>query len=258
MDIPAHTEKPPMVRERQPVAVKDKAYSHRPMAKPKESFRHRAAVLLARVGLGATVVAGGAGAFHHVTGVELGGSVPLGATSDTLQSTAMDEIVKLSGMSASQETNPNIIKVGDLHPGKPPTEKLNGTVTVIIDKEDNLPVPRTSPHIDGADNATSWLQISEINNQSVTKATDSNGQVELILTDPLITTNDSGIGSWVTVVGADGKPLYLFAGQETAGIVKEQPRGGKEDVFSPVPPTANALDFGKVSFQNAPPPTTTP
>jgi len=168
------------------------------------------------------------------------------------------KVIEGQSLTPSPEVKANIIKVGDLHPGKPPTKNLNGTVTIIIDKEDNLPVPRTSPLIDGADNATSWLQISKVNNQSITKAADSNGQVELVLTNPLITPTDSGIGSWVTMVGADEKPLYLFAGQETAGIVKEAPRGGKEDVFSPVPPTANALDFGKVSFQDTPQPTTAP
>jgi len=151
------------------------------------------------------------------------------------------------------ETKPDAIRVADLRPDNPITEKLNGKVMIIIDKEDNLPVPRTSTSVsDSGDNASSWLQISELNGQSITQAVDSNRKIELVLTNPLIYRNASGIGMWVTAVDTDGKALYFLAGQETAGKVMVEPRGGKERVFGDVPPDANAYDYGHVSFQTTP------
>lgn len=94
---PKNNERPPMVHRETPSGNSNKDYSRRPMAKPKESFRHKTAVLLAKiglVGLGATVVAGGV---HHVTDVDVG------VASDTIQSGAMDELVKLSISSGPQQ-----------------------------------------------------------------------------------------------------------------------------------------------------------
>ena len=151
------------------------------------------------------------------------------------------------------EIKPDIIRVSDLRPDNPIMEKLNGKVMIIIDQEDNLPVPRTSTSVsDSGDNASSWLQISELNGQSITQALDSNRKIELVLTDPLVYRNKSGIGMWVVGVGADKKPLYVLAGQETAGKVMVEPRGGKEPVFGDVSPDANVYDYGHVSFQNTP------
>jgi hypothetical protein len=100
---PRNTERPPMVHKETPSANSSRDYSRRPMVSKKESFTHKAAVLLAKIGLGATVAVGGAGAVHHVTGVELGGPIPVGAVSDTIQSGAMDQLVKLSISSGPQQ-----------------------------------------------------------------------------------------------------------------------------------------------------------
>lgn len=154
------------------------------------------------------------------------------------------------------ETKTEGIRIGDLDPHKPPTERLNGKVIIKINKDSNFPTPRTSPGIQNQEeiNAISWQQIPEINGESITSATDSNGQIVMELTDPLITRGlnpDDGnpaTGIWITVVGKDNKPLYFSASQQTAGFVKLEPKGG-ENIFEPVSADDNALDFGHVKLE---------
>ena len=130
-----------------------------------------------------------------------------------------------------------------------------------INNENDIPAPRTDPSTLDRLNlyGGGWESISKLNGASIADAVNSNGQRELVLTDPLITRSanpDNGsfdTGIWITVVGPDGKPLYILAGQQTAGLVMLMPKTqGNQDIFEPVPPDANALDFGKVSFQNTP------
>lgn len=62
-----------------------------PMVSKKPGLSRRIQIGLAKLGLITTVAAGGAGVTHHVTGVELGGPIPVGAAADGLVKLANNE-----------------------------------------------------------------------------------------------------------------------------------------------------------------------
>jgi len=98
---PRNSERPPMAYPQEP---KPDIRSERlPMASKKSGLSRRIQIGLAKLGLITTVAAGGAGAVHHVTGVELGGPIPVGAAADTVGSAAVDGLVKLANSEPQQE-----------------------------------------------------------------------------------------------------------------------------------------------------------
>jgi len=133
---PKNNERPPMVHRETPSGNSNKDYSRRPMVKPRESFSHKAAILLAKIGLGATVATGGAGAIHHATNFELGGPVPVGATSDIIQSGVMDKIVELSISSGPQQEQKDLDQEKAITEAlfKPTEVMLKGQIEVDIAK----------------------------------------------------------------------------------------------------------------------------
>jgi hypothetical protein len=177
-----------------------------------------------------------------------------------VQFPAPTQIIEGQNPRPTSETNPDNIRIGDLNPNHPTTKKLNGIVMIKIKEGSNLPTPRTDPSVENHEplfNVGSWPGILEINGQPIAEAVDSNGIIELVLTDPLITSGynpdnqDKNTGTWITVI-SQGKPLYFSASQETAGLVMVEPRGGNKPIFEAVDPNANALDYGHVTFKNAP------
>lgn len=108
----------------------------RPMAKPKESFRHKAAVLLAKVGLGATVLTGGAGAVHHVTGADLPSPLPpIAGAADTVESTAVDAFVKLANDEPKQEqANIDYEKAQTDKMFRPTDTRVGGQIEIEVSK----------------------------------------------------------------------------------------------------------------------------
>lgn len=76
----------------------------RPMAKPRESLKHKAAVLFAKFGLFSIAATGGAGVAHHVTGFELPPPLPpVAGAADAVESKAVDAFVKLANDEPKQE-----------------------------------------------------------------------------------------------------------------------------------------------------------
>lgn len=194
-----------------------------------------------------------------ITGANLLKNNPQPGNNEISSPAPTTQVIEKPNPTINPETSQDKITVGELNPNKPPTEKLNGIVMIKINNDKDVPAVRTSP--DNLDDSNlygaGWSSLSELNGVSIDKAVNSNGQIELVLTDPLITrsvnpddgSKDSGI--WITAV-SEGKPVYFFAGQATAGLVMIEPTGGSKKLFESVSASDNALDFGKVNFQNTP------
>lgn len=94
-------ERPPMAHPQPPTP--DRSNERPPMVSKKPGLSRRIQIGLAKLGLITTVAAGGAGAVHHVTGVELGGPIPVGAAADTVESIAVDKLSNLMNSEPQQE-----------------------------------------------------------------------------------------------------------------------------------------------------------
>lgn len=151
------------------------------------------------------------------------------------------------------EVKKDNLKVSEINPEKPPTDILNGTVTIKINTENDTPALSTTPGtIDdhNPENMKTFSEIKEVNGSSIAEAVDSNGKIELVLTDPLVTRNRDKTLAWITII-SNGKPLYLQMGQENVDKVMVI-QNGNEEIFKEIPKDALALDYGKVQFAPAP------
>lgn len=160
-----------------------------------------------------------------------------------------------------EETARDNVTIRELFPNTPnlAIEKLNGLVSVKINTQNDTPKFRESPST--LENRTGegilpWEQVGEINGIRINKAVESQGEIEITLKNPLITRGlnpDTGgnDGIWITVV-REGKPYFISASQQTAGLVTLRPNPDvNQSMFEPVLPNEKALDYGKVSLRPA-------
>lgn len=162
---------------------------------------------------------------------------------------------------AKPEINLSSITVAEVNLEKPPTKIMNATVMIKIDNDNEMPTPRTAPDEKDKSNmyGAGWTSISELNGQPIGEAVNSNGQLEIVMKDPLVTfgTNpengQDGTGMWITALNQDGNPVYISAGtQETVNFVMIAPDGGNKTFLENVSPKDKAISYGTVEIK--PPP----
>lgn len=146
------------------------------------------------------------------------------------------------------------LKVSELNLQKPPTDVLNATVMIKINKEKDTPVLTKDGGLintEAPENIESFANIKDVNGSDITEIVDSNGDLELVLSDPLVTRSKNKDTAYITII-SQGKPLYIKMGQDNIDKVMVIQDASSDDIFSPIPKDAKVLDYGKVSFQQTP------
>lgn len=126
-------ERPPMGHPIEPKP--DTREDRLPMVHHKTGLSRRIQIGLAKIGLLATVATGGAGTIHHVTGIDLGGPIPVGAAADIVESTAVDSLIKLTKQEPQQEqANLNQEKAATIAFFKPTKAQVGGQIEIDLAK----------------------------------------------------------------------------------------------------------------------------